>query len=215
MSGVSRVLDRRILTSRDVKANQSVIKNVSVASLLGTNTSISSFFVHPTGVPVVITSQPAAYAYSTAHGEWTIVATDWWTSDAGVEVPGNGPLSVIEREVARLLQERGVANGFDSSAEWTSAMLLGRCETRLRAAELFRSRDEYGFCLERYAGLLGEGGFRAKAEELIRELCGKVESDRGGWDKSEFLPVVLGGLSRSPRLAQLAESWARLLDVEV
>jgi protein HIRA/HIR1 len=53
-------------------------------------------------------------------------------------------------------------------------MTLGHLETRLMAAKVLGSPNEYRLAMQVYAKKLGDEGFRGKAEELIRELFGPV-----------------------------------------
>ena len=54
------------------------------------------------------------------------------------------------------------------------ALELGHLESKVKAAEVLESKDEYKFWLSRYASVLGKEGFRARAEELIKELLGPM-----------------------------------------
>lgn len=53
-------------------------------------------------------------------------------------------------------------------------MTLGHLETKLHASKLLSSPAEYKQALLIYAKRLADEGFRAKAEELIKELFGPV-----------------------------------------
>lgn len=57
---------------------------------------------------------------------------------------------------------------------WTTAMTLGHLETRLHAARLLDSPAEYKQYLTLYAKKIADEGFRAKAEELIKDLHGPI-----------------------------------------
>jgi len=53
-------------------------------------------------------------------------------------------------------------------------MTLGHLETRLHASRLLDSPAEYKQTLQLYARKIADEGFRAKAEELIKELSGPI-----------------------------------------
>lgn len=63
------------------------------------------------------------------------------------------------------------------------AVTTGHFESRLAAAQLLDSPAEYKQALLLYAKRLADEGFRAKAEELIKELCGPVYYKPGREDK--------------------------------
>lgn len=68
----------------------------------------------------------------------------------------------------------------DGSAEkprptwWGTALTLGHLETKLHAAKVLESPQEYKQALLVYAKKIADEGFRAKAEELVKELFGPV-----------------------------------------
>lgn len=57
---------------------------------------------------------------------------------------------------------------------WNTALTLGHLETRLHAARLLDSPVEYKQYLTLYAKKIADEGFRAKAEELIKDLSGPI-----------------------------------------
>jgi protein HIRA/HIR1 len=57
---------------------------------------------------------------------------------------------------------------------WGAALTLGHLETKLHAAKVLDSPAEYKQVLLVYAKKLADEGFRAKAEELVKELFGPV-----------------------------------------
>ena len=57
---------------------------------------------------------------------------------------------------------------------WNTALTLGHLESKLHAAKVLDSAAEYKQALLVYARKLADEGFRAKAEELIKELFGPV-----------------------------------------
>ena len=59
-------------------------------------------------------------------------------------------------------------------AWWSTALTLGHLETRLHAARALESPQEYKMALLVYAKKIADEGFRAKAEELVKELFGPI-----------------------------------------
>ena len=57
---------------------------------------------------------------------------------------------------------------------WSAALTLGHLETKLHATRLLDSPQEYKQVLLLYARRIADEGFRAKGEELIKELFGPV-----------------------------------------
>lgn len=57
---------------------------------------------------------------------------------------------------------------------WNTALTLGHLETKLHSARLLDSPQEYKQTMLVYAKKIADEGFRAKAEELIKELFGPV-----------------------------------------
>ncbi len=55
-----------------------------------------------------------------------------------------------------------------------AALTLGHLETKLHAARLLDSSQEYKQALLLYAKRIADEGFRAKGEELIKELFGPM-----------------------------------------
>ena len=69
-------------------------------------------------------------------------------------------------------------------------MTLGHLETKLHAARVLDSPQEYKQVLLVYAKKIADEGFRGKAEELIKELYGPVywrPGREGSWS-----PMLIG-----------------------
>ncbi|KAJ7717923.1 hypothetical protein B0H14DRAFT_3521826 [Mycena olivaceomarginata] len=78
-------------------------------------------------------------------------------------------------------EEGSIAGGLASSGAdkkrpqwWNMAMTLGHLETWMHAARVLESPAEYKQALAQYTKKLADEGYRAKAEELIRDLLGPV-----------------------------------------
>jgi protein HIRA/HIR1 len=57
---------------------------------------------------------------------------------------------------------------------WSAALTLGHLESRMHAARSLDSPSEYKQALLVYAQRIASEGFRAKAEELVKELFGPI-----------------------------------------
>lgn len=81
------------------------------------------------------------------------------------------------------ITEGSIAGGLDSSGAdkkrpqwWNITMMLGHLETRMHSARLLDSPTEYKQALAQYTKKLAEEGYKAKAEDLIRDLLGPMYS---------------------------------------
>ena len=74
------------------------------------------------------------------------------------------------------LEDTTVAHGALSSSPpwWSAALTLGHLETRMHSAKVLDSPTEFKLNLHLYAKRIADEGFRAKAEELMKELCGPL-----------------------------------------
>lgn len=72
-------------------------------------------------------------------------------------------------------------------------MTLGHLETKLHAARVLDSPQEYKQALLVYAKKIADEGFRGKAEELIKELYGPVYWRPG---REDSWPSTLMGMSK-------------------
>lgn len=139
---------------------------------------LKAIMVRPNGCPVVITSEPAAWAYDQDVAAWTQIATPWWGTSPlsesrtrGRSSQASGPLAEIEQRIASAAD---VDQPDKKPQWWDEAMSMGHYETRLRAARLLDSKDEYKHWLREYSKYLAQEDFRERAEELISDLMGPL-----------------------------------------
>jgi protein HIRA/HIR1 len=187
---VSGRRDSAHLGLSDTKARQAqaVFAPTSLSSLLDPPSSssmpsrpleITRVDVRPNGVPIVITSEPSAYAYDPTAHSWAPIITPFLLSGshstesrrASQVPPTRGPLAELEAEISSAW--KGSEEG-DKPEWWDEAMEMGYLENKLRAAVLLESREEYKVTLLRYAHVLGKEGFRARGEELVKDLIGPI-----------------------------------------
>lgn len=136
--------------------------------------------LRPNGTPYIITSEPAAWVFDREMGLWTQIASSWWTASPLNEHEGrtrngrsgpSGPLAEIEQKVAAKSRSSPPE---DKPKWWDESLSCGHYETRLRAARLLGSKEEYRHWLKEYAKFLGDENFRERAEDLLSELMGPV-----------------------------------------
>ncbi|BEI86202.1 hypothetical protein CcaverHIS002_0604890 [Cutaneotrichosporon cavernicola] len=184
-------------------------------------------FLRPNGTPVLVTSEPAAWAFDREMGVWSQIAASWWSASPlnehegrtrnGRSVP-NGPLAEIEAKVAAM---RSVAPPDSKPNWWNESMACGHYETRLRGARLLGSKDEYRHWLKEYAKYLADESFRERAEDVLAELMGPIFHLEGrsidwiprmmGTHKHDFAKDFLSVLRHTPALKGMAEDKLQLL----
>lgn len=138
---------------------------------------MTSAQVRPNGVPVIQLSTPSAYAYDSALSSWVQLCDVWWADGSPLNPRGRsavanarGPVALIEHSIS---EGRG-DDGTKRPDWWDTALTLGHLDIRMSAAILLDSPGEYKQFLMAYAKKLADDGFRARAEELIKDLMGPV-----------------------------------------
>jgi protein HIRA/HIR1 len=119
-------------------------------------------------------------SYDPALSTWIKLSERWWSegSDAwqgrraNTQSAGRGILSAVEGSISGTPDE-SVADK-QRPKWWNTALTLGHLETRLSSTRLLDSPQEYKQAMLMYAKRIADEGFRAKAEELIKELFGPV-----------------------------------------
>jgi protein HIRA/HIR1 len=178
--------------SRNIKLQRSHISPVSIQPLFSLPSStILSATLRPGGSPVLLLSSGIAFSYDPALSTWLKVSEARWSqgSDAwegkqrATAVRGinnsKGIISSLESSISDLeISDEApgmpLKNPSDAPAWWNAALTLGHLETRLHSAKLLDSPSEYRNSLIIYAKRIAEEGFRGKAEELLKELCGPI-----------------------------------------
>lgn len=134
--------------------------------------------VRPNGAPIVHLASAEAYAYSTHSSSWVPLCTPWQlqslaSTSRSRQTGPTGPLADIEASCLNLY--RPPANNGQSEPQWFDvAQELELLEHHLRAAEVLDSREEWKYWAVRLARVLGEQGFRARADEWVRDLVGPL-----------------------------------------
>ncbi|KAI0777359.1 WD40 repeat-like protein [Trametes elegans] len=216
----------------DVRKQAAKFPPTSISPILAgsPNLNIVSIAVRPNGAPVVQLSDGVAQSYDPALLTWTKLSEPWWAegSDAwqgrqrtNMQTTARGPVALVEGAVSERM-------GVDSSraekvrpAWWSAALTLGHLESKLHAAKALDSPQEYKQALLLYAKRIADEGFRAKAEELVKELFGPVywRPNRDdswspttlGMPKRDLLKEVLNIFVRSKTLTKLGQDWQDIM----
>jgi protein HIRA/HIR1 len=165
---------------RNIKKGSAVFTPLSVSSLLSPNTVITGVSVRPNGAPVVQLSSGIAFTYDTAlctfvqlANKWYIGGSDAWQARQRGGTANKGTVGTLELAIAE-----GVPAGEGADTPrpewWAAALTLGHLDGKMHAARLLESPTEYKQALLVYAQRLASEGFRAKAEELVKELFGPL-----------------------------------------
>lgn len=112
---------------------------------------------------------------------WVKLSDRWWANGSDVwqgrqrtsnSQSARGILSSVEGSLS------GTPDAHTADKQrpkwWTTALTLGHLETKLNSTKLLDSPQEYKHALLLYVRRIADEGFRAKAEELIKELFGPV-----------------------------------------
>ncbi|KAF7980268.1 hypothetical protein HWV62_39019 [Athelia sp. TMB] len=218
------------LFSWNAKTQTSNFPPVSLMTLLASspNCTILSASVRPNGNPVIHCSTGAAHSYEPNLHSWVKLSERWWAegSDAwqgrqrgGANAAPRGAVAAVEGVIATSTDDGGADK--PRPQWWSSAMTLGHLETKLHAARVLDSPQEYKQILLVYAKKIADEGFRGKAEELIKELFGPIYWRPGrdeGWtssilgmSKRDLAKDILSVFARSKTLAKLAMDWQETL----
>ncbi|KAG8737460.1 HIR complex subunit [Ceratobasidium sp. 414] len=214
--------------SWNVRTAAALFAPVSILPLLSDNVSIDSVQLRANGSHLIMLSSAIAISYQPTLMAWTRVSeprwadgSDAWTGRQRGPSSGRGVLANMETTLTEMRGPDGDTSAIPRPQWWNSALTLGHLEARLAAARLLDSPAEYKQALLLYAKRLADEGFRAKAEELIKELCGPLYWKPGReerWqptvltlNKRDLLKDVLGIFARSKTLAKLGQDYQELL----
>lgn len=143
------------------------------------NVAVTSATVRPNGAPIIKLNTGVVYSYDASLYTWTTLADAWFAegSDAwqgrsrqNAQISNRGIVSVLEGHVSNISPLPDTTKA--RPTWWTAALTLGHLETRLHAASSLDSSQEFKHALVLYAKKIADEGFRAKAEELVKELFG-------------------------------------------
>ncbi|KAF8632896.1 hypothetical protein AX17_004742 [Amanita inopinata Kibby_2008] len=220
------------LYSWNMKKQNAYFQPISVLPLLASspNHTVTSATIRPNGAPIINTSNGMVHSYDMSLLTWVKVSERWWAEGSDVwQGRQRTTNSVANRSIMSTVE--GSINGTPPSDEaladkkrpewWSIALTLGHLETRLHATRLLESPQEYKQSLLVYAKKIADEGFRAKGEELIKELFGPMYWRPGreeawtptvaGMTKRDLLKDVLSIFAKSKTLTKLALDWQDIL----
>lgn len=196
----------------------------------GVPITIMSLSARPNGSPVLHTTSGVAFSYDSSLLSFVKLTESWWAegSDAwsGRQRTANASSSrLLVTSLESVISEQmpPPSHSVTRPTWWTTALTLGHLESKLHAARVLDSEYEYKQVLLVYAKKIADEGFRAKAEELVKELFGPIYWRPGmakednwcptllGYSKRELLKDVLSIFARSKTLTKLAMDYQDLL----
>lgn len=166
---------------RNIKKQRATFTPASVLAVLDPNTEITSVIVNHNGAPIIHLSSGCAHSYDPDLLTWVKLGDKWWANGSSAwqgrqrsaNSSNRGVVATIESTIS---EQNGNDNGADKQrpAWWEAALTLGHLETRLQSSTVLESPTEYKQALLIYAKKIADEGFRAKAEELVKELFGPL-----------------------------------------
>jgi hypothetical protein len=157
------------------------------------DTAIHHSLLRPNGTTVLVLSSGIAVAWSSPLGAWAVLSSRWhsagssfWDLSGRVRsstaASGRGIIAAVESSLNELPAPFDVPDREAAPEWWESALSLGHLEGRLQACvALGASGEEYRRFLRNYAEKIADEGFRAKGEELIRDLVGPTVALQCVW----------------------------------
>jgi len=211
----------------NVKLKKAVFPPASLNSILvgSPNNVVTNVSISSSGAPLIQIADEVVYSYDADLLSFVKVTERWWAENSGAwqgraRAPQSirGAMSQVENS---LKTSSGGSLAADRPARpewWDTAITLGHLETRAHGIKLLDSAAEYRQVVLIYANKIADEGFRAKAEELIKELYGPVYWRPGRGDTStsatvcgiprrDLLKDVLSIFARSKTLARLGLDW--------
>ncbi|KAH0834880.1 histone transcription regulator 1 [Lanmaoa asiatica] len=211
------------LTCINVKSQAAYFPPTTVDSLLITpNCTILSAAIRPNGAPVIQCSTGVTYSFDPQLCSWIKLGERWWAEGSDVwqgrQRANKDIVASIEGAISTIA---GTTEHRERPEWWNTALTLGHLESKMHAAKALDSPSEYKQALLLYAKKIADEGFRAKGEELIRDLFGPVFWRPGrddcwcptvvGMLKRDLLREVLSVFARSKTLTKLALDWQDIL----
>jgi len=218
----------------DIKLQKAHVPSTVILPLFSpAKPSLLSAAVRPNGSPALLMSDGVAYSYDVMLSAWVIISEARWSHGsqaweekqrASTNRASKSIMASIEGAISELdLRNQPPALGIHPDEPdkvpqwWKEALTLGHLEARILGSRILDSPGEYRTNLQLYAKRLADEGFRAKAEELLRELAGPIywKPNREdvwsptvlGMQKRDLLKDVLRIFAGSRTLAKLGQDW--------
>ncbi|THH13235.1 hypothetical protein EW146_g6953 [Bondarzewia mesenterica] len=163
--------------------------------------TITSISARPNGSPILHTASGVAFSYDSSLFSFVKLTESWWAegSDAWSGRQRNANSAPSSRQLLITSLENTISEHLSPPLHpaqrpdwWSTALTLGHLESKLHAAKLLDSGPEYKQVLLVYAKKIADEGFRAKAEELVKELFGPVYWRPGICKDDSWNPNLLG-----------------------
>ncbi|OCF74130.1 protein HIR1 [Kwoniella mangroviensis CBS 8886] len=207
----------------ETKNGRSVFPPTTLSPLLDSPSSTTTIDIkectlRPNGIPIIVTSLPAAYAYDPSVSEWTLISSKHHIQSSPLASSSKGVDGEIERTVGSLWKGKKKDNS--NQEWWNESMTMGHWETRIKACILLDSTDEYRDYIIQYITYLGNEGFIQRAEEVLKDLIGPVYRTSNGvnWDdkvvglnKRDVAQVLVDCLGKTKNGGELARKYEILL----
>ncbi|KAI5996486.1 histone transcription regulator 1 [Pisolithus orientalis] len=209
------------LSSINVKSHSAYFPSAFIGCLLhAPDSKVVAATVRHNGAPVLQLSSGVAYTYDSQLLQWAKLSDRWWSE--GSDVWQGRQRNT--KDVIASIESAITANTDDKAIDkkrpewWNAALTLGHLESKLHATKALDCPSEYKQALLQYAKKLADEGFRAKAEELIKDMFGPVywnpTRKEESWSptvvgltKRDLLREVLSVFARSKTLTKLALDW--------
>ncbi|KDQ18757.1 hypothetical protein BOTBODRAFT_153623 [Botryobasidium botryosum FD-172 SS1] len=211
----------------NIKSQKAAFPSVHLDPFIRAPSSILSAQIRPNGAPLILLSSGVAYSFDPALSTWVRISEARWSegSDAwegkhrtNKNSSSRGVISTLESALSDLNMDSDSAANVIKYRWWNAALTLGHLETKLHAAKVLDSPTEYRAALLSYAKKIAEEGFKGKAEELLKDLCGplywKPSKDEQVWcptvlglQKRDLLKEVSSIFAKSKTLAKLGQGW--------
>ena len=175
------------LYSWDIKHQKAFFPPPTLSTILSSspNHTVLRASVTSNGQPLIHVSNNVVYSYDPNILAFIKVTERWWAENSDA---WNGRARATTQGMSRgiMTLTEAALNSTDTSMSlggnvevpkpqwWSIAITLGHLETRMHAIKLLNSSAEYRQVVLLYAKRIADEGFRAKAEELIKELFGPV-----------------------------------------
>ncbi|KAJ9126480.1 hypothetical protein QFC24_002223 [Naganishia onofrii] len=209
----------------NLKTRKALFPSVSIQTIVSTSANdrritIKQAQVRANGTVWVQLSSGTCYAYNADFQAWEELCNSWLAKSSSLwtRTRGSGNKNVVSGMEADLngLQPALVQDlTNDKPRWWKDALTLGHLETRMRAAVLLDSPVEYKSFLLMYAKKIAEEGYKAKGEELVRDLNAANDKDWSstacGLNKRDLLREVLGIFAKTRSLGEIAQVWQERL----
>lgn len=164
------------LPTRNVKSQSAYFPPTTVESLLNApNCTILSASIRPNGAPIIQCSTGVAYSFEPQLCSWIKLSERWWAEGSDVwQGRQRANKEIVASVESAICSITGTIEHREQPEWWNTALTLGHLESKMHAAKALESPSEFKQALLLYAKKIADEGFRAKGEELIRDLFGPV-----------------------------------------